>query len=261
MKGGVAVLAELARTVPEPAVDVTYVFYECEEIAAQYNGVERLFGERPELLVADAALLAEPTNAQIEAGCQGTMRAEVKATGVRAHSARAWKGVNAIHETSAILDRLTAYTPRRPEIDGLQYREGLNAVGISGGVAGNVLPDSCTVTVNYRFAPDRSMEEAAAHLVEVFDGYDVQVTDGAPGALPGLSRPAAAAFVEAVGGRANPKFGWTDVSRFSALGVPAVNFGPGDPELAHSQNEHVPLGQLTTCLEQLTAWLGPSGLG
>lgn len=255
MKGGVAVALKLAATLSAPSRDVTYVFYEGEEVESARNGLNLVSGWRPELLAADFAVLMEPSNAVVEAGCQGSMQVAVTASGVRAHSARSWNGVNAIHAASAVLDRLTAYSPRRPVIDGLRYHEGLNAVGISGGVAGNVLPDSCTVTVNYRFAPDRSAELAANHLREVFDGFDVAVQDVAPGALPGLDRPAAAAFVEAVGGTVNPKFGWTDVSRFSALGVPAVNFGPGNPELAHTKHEHVPVAQLHACLQQMTAWL------
>ncbi len=255
MKGGVAVGLKLAASVPEPARDVTYVFYEAEEVEAERNGLTLIAAARPELLTADFAVLMEPSNAVVEAGCQGTMRVDVSTYGVRAHSARSWNGVNAIHQAAEILGRLAAYEPRRPVIDGLRYHEGLNAVGISGGVAGNVIPDACTVVANYRFAPDRTVEEAAQHLRELFDGFDVAVRDFALGAVPGLDRPAAAAFVEAVGGQVNPKFGWTDVSRFSALGVPAVNFGPGDPELAHTQHERVPLEQLHSCLRQLTAWL------
>jgi succinyl-diaminopimelate desuccinylase len=255
MKGGVAVALKLATTLSAPARDVTYVFYEAEEVEADRNGLGLLSAADPDAMVGDFAVLMEPSNGVVEAGCQGTMRAEVTATGVRAHSARAWNGVNAIHEAARILDRLRSYEPRRPVIAGLRYHEGLNAVSISGGVAGNVLPDSCTVAVNYRFAPDRSAAAAEEHLRDVFGGFEVVVRDSAPGALPGLDRPAAAAFVDAVGGAVNPKFGWTDVSRFSALGVPAVNFGPGDPELAHSRDEHVPVAQLRTCLSQLTAWL------
>jgi succinyl-diaminopimelate desuccinylase len=255
MKGGVAVSLLLAAGLATPSRDVTYVFYEAEEVEADRNGLGLIAAERPELLAADFAVLMEPSNAGVEAGCQGTMRLDVTTTGKRAHSARAWNGVNAIHGAGAILDRLARYVPRQPVIDGLTYREGLNAVAIEGGVAGNVIPDACTVSVNYRFAPDRSEEEAATHLSEVFDGFELVVVDSAPGALPGLDRPAAAAFLAAVGGSAHPKFGWTDVSRFSALGVPAVNFGPGDPELAHSQAEHVPVGHLRSCLAQMKAWL------
>lgn len=255
MKSGDAVILKLAADLTTPVRDVTYILYEAEEIESEYNGLNLLSQSHPELLAADFAILMEPSDAVVEAGCQGTLRAEITARGVRAHSARAWKGVNAIHGAAAILDLLNGYQPRTPVIDGLQYREGLNAVGIRGGVAGNVLPDECVVTVNYRFAPDRGPEEAEAHIRELFAEYDVTLTDLAPGALPGLDRPAAKAFVEAVGGRVNPKFGWTDVSRFSALGVPAVNFGPGDPMLAHKQDEHVPVAQIETCERALRAWM------
>jgi succinyl-diaminopimelate desuccinylase len=256
MKGGDAVILRLAATVAEPVRDVTYVLYEGEEIESEFNGLGHLAADAPELLTADFAILMEPSDGVVEAGCQGTMRVEVTTYGERAHSARAWKGVNAIHLATPVLERLAAYEPRQPLIDGLAYHEGLNAVGIEGGVAGNVLPDRCVVTVNHRFAPDRSEAEAEAFLRDFFEGYDVQVTDSAPGALPGLDRPAAKAFVDAVGGTVNPKFGWTDVARFTALGVPAVNFGPGDPMLAHKQEEFVPLDQLRHCERVLADWLG-----
>ena len=255
MKGGVAVALTLAASVAEPTRDVTYVFYECEEVDADLNGLNVLATQHPELLQADLAILMEPSNAGIEAGCQGTIRAEVRVEGVRAHSARSWRGVNAIHGAGEVLDRLRGYEPRQPVIDGLTYREGLNAVRIDGGVAGNVIPDSCTVTVNYRFAPDRSLDEAQAHLRDVFSGVDLTVVDAAPGALPGLDRPAAADFVAAVGSAPQPKFGWTDVARFSALGIPALNYGPGDPSVAHMQEEHVAVEQIRSCEERLRAWL------
>jgi succinyl-diaminopimelate desuccinylase len=256
MKGGCAVALRLAATLAETNRDVTYVFYECEEVEAERNGLLLLSRTRPELLEADFAILMEPSGAVVEAGCQGTMRVEVVVRGERAHAARSWRGVNAIHRSAEVLGRLRSYTPRKPVIDGLEYHEGLNAVFIAGGVAGNVLPDECRVSVNYRFAPDRSEEQAAEHLREVFDGFAIEVADSAPAAMPGLGVPAAAAFLEAVGGEANPKFGWTDVARFSALGVPAVNFGPGDPNLAHKQEEHVPLAQLRAVEDRMRAWLG-----
>jgi len=256
MKGGVAIALRLAATLPVTNRDVTYLFYECEEVEAERNGLQLLSQSHPDLLQADFAILMEPSDGIVEAGCQGTLRVDVRVKGVRAHSARSWTGVNAIHGAADVLARLNAYEPRRPVIDGLEYHEGLNAVFISGGVAGNVLPDECVVSVNYRFAPDRSVDEAYAHMREVFDGFDIELSDSAPAAMPGLSVPAAAAFVEAVGGRANPKFGWTDVARFSGLGIPAVNFGPGDPHLAHKQDEFVPLDQITTVERQLRSWLG-----
>ncbi|MGY2702148.1 succinyl-diaminopimelate desuccinylase [Nocardioides sp. HB32] len=255
MKGGDAVILRLAATVPEPNRDVTYILYEAEEIEERYNGLRLLAESDPDLMAADFAILMEPSNALVEAGCQGTLRVEVRTTGERAHSARSWRGVNAIHGAAEVLRRLTEYDARRPVIDGLEYHEGLNAVSIRGGVAGNVLPDECVVEVNFRFAPDRSEAEAEAFVREVFDGYDVRLTDSAPGALPGLDLPAAKAFVEAVGGEVNPKFGWTDVARFSALGVPAVNFGPGDPMLAHKQEEHVPIEHIERCEARLRSWL------
>ncbi len=255
MKGGDAVILKLAADVPEPVRDVTYILYEAEEIDSAFNGLNLLSQSDPDLMQADFAILMEPSNAEVEAGCQGTLRVEVRTTGERAHSARSWRGVNAIHGAGDILGRLNAYEARKPLIDGLEYHEGLNAVGITGGVAGNVIPDECVVEVNYRFAPDRSEAEAEAFVREFFAGYDVRVTDSAPGALPGLDIPAAKAFVEAVGREVNPKFGWTDVARFTGLGIPAVNFGPGDPMLAHKQEEFVPLEHLVRCEQQLKEWL------
>jgi succinyl-diaminopimelate desuccinylase len=254
MKSGDAVALKLA-TISAPNRDVTFVFYESEEVEAERNGLFKLSRSNPELLSADFAILLEPSNGVVEAGCQGTMRVDVVTRGERAHSARSWTGVNAIHRAAPVLARLDDYRPRRPVIDGLEYHEGLNAVFISGGVAGNVLPDECRVSVNYRFAPDRSEAEAEAFVREFFDGYEVTVSDSAPGALPGLSVPAAAAFVDAVGGAPAPKFGWTDVARFSELGVPAVNFGPGDPLFAHKQEEFVPVQQILDVEADLTKWL------
>ncbi|MGA9748331.1 MAG: succinyl-diaminopimelate desuccinylase [Nocardioides sp.] len=256
MKGGVAIALRAAATLTAPNRDVTYVFYECEEVEAERNGLYLLSQSNPELLEADFAILMEPSDGVVEAGCQGSMRVDVLVRGERAHSARSWRGVNAIHGAAPVLALLNAYEPRRPVIDGLEYHEGLNAVFVSGGVAGNVLPDECRVSVNYRFAPDRSEEQAEAHMREVFDGYEIEVSDSSPSAMPGLGVPAAAAFVEAVGGTVNPKFGWTDVARFSVLGVPAVNFGPGDPHLAHKQEEFVPLAQIASVEAQLHTWLG-----
>ncbi len=256
MKAGDAVILRLAACVTEPNRDITFILYEAEEIESEFNGLRLLAESDPDLMAADFAILMEPSDAIVEAGCQGTLRADVRTTGERAHSARSWRGVNAIHGAAEILNRLADYDPRQPVIDGLTYRDGLNAVGISGGVAGNVIPDECVISVNYRFAPDRSANEAEAFVHDFFKGYDVSVMDVAPGALPGLSHPAAAAFVAAVGGEVKPKFGWTDVSRFSALGVPAVNFGPGDPMFAHKGDEHVRMADIVSCEQQLRTWLG-----
>ncbi|MEW2083698.1 succinyl-diaminopimelate desuccinylase [Streptomyces sp. NPDC005283] len=258
MKSGVAVQLRIAATVPEPNRDLTFVFYDNEEVAAHLNGLGHVADAHADWLEGDFAVLLEPSDAQVEGGCQGTLRVLLRTTGERAHSARSWMGSNAVHAAAPILAKLAAYEPRRPVIDGLEYREGLNAVRIEAGVANNVIPDECTVVVNYRYAPDRSMAEAEAHVREVFADCAVTefiVDDHTGGALPGLSHPAAAAFMEAVGGTAQPKFGWTDVSRFSALGVPAVNYGPGDALFAHKRDEHVAVEKITHCEVRLRDWL------
>ncbi|WP_310772927.1 succinyl-diaminopimelate desuccinylase [Mycobacterium sp. Z3061] len=257
MKSGDAVFLHLAATVAEPAHDLTLVFYDCEEIESAANGLGRLERELPDWLTADVAILGEPTGGFIEAGCQGTLRVVVSAAGTRAHSARSWLGDNAIHKLGAVLDRLAAYRPRSVDIDGCVYREGLSAVRIDGGVAGNVIPDAASVTVNFRFAPDRSPEAALRHVHEVLDGLDVSIelTDSAAGALPGLSAPAAKALVEAAGGQVRAKYGWTDVSRFAARGIPALNYGPGDPNLAHKRDERVPVAAITAAVDMLRGYL------
>ncbi len=255
MKAGVAVQLKLAATVDSANTDVTWIFYDHEEVEATKNGLGRLSRNRPELLDASFAVLCEPTNAMVEGGCNGTMRAEVSTSGKKAHSARAWMGENAIHKSAEILNRLNEYSTQEVEVDGLVYRESLNAVLIKGGIATNVIPDETVVTVNYRFAPSKSAADAEAHLREVFAGLEVSITDSAEGARPGLDRAEAQAFVAAVGSEPKPKYGWTDVARFSALGVPAVNFGPGDPNKAHADDEAVPVGQIYACESALRTWL------
>ncbi|GAA0591965.1 succinyl-diaminopimelate desuccinylase [Streptomyces crystallinus] len=258
MKAGVAVQLRIAATVPEPNRDLTFVFYDNEEVAAHLNGLGQVADAHPDWIEGDFAVLLEPSDAQVEGGCQGTLRVILHTAGERAHSARSWMGSNAIHAAAPILARLAAYEPRRPVIDGLEYHEGLNAVRIEGGVANNVIPDACAVTVNYRYAPDRTAEEALAHVREVFADCGITeftVDDHSGAALPGLSHPAAAAFMAAVGGTPQPKFGWTDVSRFGALGVPAVNYGPGDALYAHKRDEHVAVDRITHCERRLHAWL------
>jgi succinyl-diaminopimelate desuccinylase len=256
MKSGVAVQLRLAAHLPAPNRDVTYVFYDNEEVEAEKNGLGRLARNHPDWLAGDFAVLMEPTNAAVEGGCQGTLRADVVLRGHRAHSARAWMGRNAVHAAGELLQRLASYQPDEVVIDGLVYREGLNAVGITGGVAGNVIPDECQVSLNYRFAPDKDEQQAEQVVRRVLDGFDVVVTDSAPGAMPGLSHPAAAAFVAMVGRDPQPKFGWTDVSRFSALGVPAVNYGPGEPNVAHQREEYCDIAPILECEERMRAWLG-----
>jgi succinyl-diaminopimelate desuccinylase len=255
MKSGVALALHLAATLPDPRYDLTFLFYEAEEIDSQYNGLRLVAEARPEWLRADFAVLLEPTYGVVEAGCQGTLRALIRTTGRRAHTARAWRGVNAIHAMGKLLQRLTDYRPRSVTIDGCTYREGLNAVRIAGGVAGNVVPDACEIEVNLRFAPDRTEKQALEHVQEVFEGFDVELTDSAAGALPGLTAAPAREFLAAVGEQAEAKLGWTDVARFAALGIPALNYGPGDPLLAHAPDEHVEIGKIRDGAATLHRWL------
>jgi len=255
MKSGVAVMLRLAQTIPEPLQDVTWLFYDNEEVESSRNGLARLARNDRSLLYGDLAVLLEPTGGVVEAGCQGTMRAVVRTNGHRAHSARSWLGANAIHAAAPVLARLEAYSPRTVDIDDCIYREGLNAVRIAGGVAGNVIPDVCEVEVNFRFAPDRSAEQAAGHVREVFDGFEIEITDSASGALPGLSDPVAAAFIAALDVPVQAKLGWTDVARFAAFGIPAVNFGPGDPNQAHQREEHVRMSTIRESESVLAGYL------
>jgi succinyl-diaminopimelate desuccinylase len=259
MKGGLAVMLELARTVSEPVTDVTFVFYAREEIASAESGLGELFAERPDLLVGDVAVLGEPTSAAIEAGCQGTLRLRVVLRGARAHTARPWMGRNAVHRLAGVLSMLDGYVERRPVLDGCEFREALQAVSVQAGVAGNVVPDEAVVTINHRFAPDRSLAEAEAHVRELLAPYlepgdGVEVVDAAPAAAPGLGHPLLARLAELSGGDVSAKLGWTDVARFAEHGVPAVNFGPGDATVAHTADEHLdrsPLERVWVVLEQL----------
>ncbi|GAT72589.1 acetylornithine deacetylase/succinyl-diaminopimelate desuccinylase [Microbacterium sp. HM58-2] len=255
MKAGAAVQLKLAAELSDPAIDITWMWYDNEEVEASKNGLGLLAAVRPDLFEADFAILGEPSNGEVEGGCNGTLRALVRTHGVRAHAARAWIGENAIHRAAPILTRLAEYRAQEVEVEGLVYRESLSAVRIVGGVAGNVIPDACEIEVNYRFAPSKTAAEAEEHIRTVLAGFEVEVTDAAEGARPGLDAPVAQQFVTAVGAEPRPKYGWTDVARFSALGIPAVNYGPGDPHLAHHDEERVPLAQIDAVERGLRAWL------
>jgi succinyl-diaminopimelate desuccinylase len=255
MKSGLAVMLKLAVVAGRAGIDTTYVFYECEEVAAERNGLNRIEREHSDWLRADCAVLMEPTSNAVEAGCQGTLRATITVPGVRAHSARAWLGVNAITEAAPVLERLRSYVPRRVLIDGCEFVEGLQVVRIEGGVSGNVVPDSCTITVNHRFAPDRSAEQALEHVRAVLSPFEPAVQDLSPGALPGLQAPFFGRLIAATGLAPTAKLGWTDVSRFAARGVPALNYGPGDALLAHTAGEWVSARRIQESLDVLSALL------
>jgi succinyl-diaminopimelate desuccinylase len=266
MKAGVAVFLSLAVDLAEPLHDVTWVFYDLEEVESSRNGLGRIARATPELLHGDLAILGEPTSGIIEGGCNGTLRAEIVIAGRAAHSARSWKGVNAIHRAAPLLAALANYEAETITVEGLDFREGMNAVGIRGGIAGNVIPDECAVTINYRFAPSWDLDKAQRRLEDVvsasgLEEYQVVYTDLANGARPGLDAPLAQSFAAAAArfteGEPRAKLGWTDVARFSELGIPAVNFGPGNPELAHSDDERCTVAEIETCRAALAAWLTP----
>ena len=256
MKGALAVFLQLARTLGEPPIDVTFVFYAREEVAAMHSGLEELFVARPDLLAGDAAILGEPTSSVVEAGCQGTLRLRVTLRGVRAHTARPWMGRNAIHRLAPVLRAVADHVSRQPVIDGLQFREALQAVSVQGGVAGNVVPDEATLVLNVRFAPDRRSSDAAEAAREVLrpyldDGDEVALVDAAEAAAPAVGHPLLAPLVNELGLAVNPKLGWTDVARFTSRGVPAVNVGPGAPTLAHTADEHVDRADLQRSFDVL----------
>ena len=255
MKGGVAVQLKLASELTDATRDITWIFYDHEEVEAHLNGLGRVAENSPELLEADFAVLMEPTAAQIEGGCQGTCRIRITVPGKASHSARSWLGVNAIHGLADVLERLNAYEAQEIDVEGLTYREGLNAIRVSGGLAGNIIPPSAVIEINYRFAPDKTPQDAIAELERIFDGYEFEVTDMSPAARPGLDQEIAKDFVASVDAAPKPKYGWTDVARFSALGIPAVNYGPADPSLAHTDNEYCPADQLDMCADGLRRWL------
>jgi succinyl-diaminopimelate desuccinylase len=258
MKAGLAVMLKLAAEIKEPVMDVVWVFYDQEEIEASKNGLGRLVRNHPELIRGNFAILCEPTAATIEGGCNGTMRIEFALSGIKAHSARPWMGSNAIHKLGGVLQILNSYMPEEIEVDGLVFRESLSAVAVSGGIASNVIPDQASITVNYRFAPSRSVQDATEYLKKMFPDYDFNVVDSASGARPGMNSPEAEAFVEAVRAPVNPKYGWTDVARFSEMGIPAVNYGPGDPNKAHADDENVPASQIYACEAGLRKFLAPN---
>jgi succinyl-diaminopimelate desuccinylase len=262
MKGGVAVILDLAATCATPAVDVTWCLYAREEIARDENGLVEVWEARPDLLRADAAVLCEPTDGLVEAGCQGSLRAEIHLAGVRAHTARPFKGLNAVHRLGPLLDRLASWKGRTVVIDGCEFTEQLQAVFVSGGVAGNVVPDHAVVTVNHRFAPDRDAATAMSVVVEVAEGIvdedrgdRVLVVDAADGAPPALGHPLLTDLVARSGAPPRAKLGWTDVATMWARGVPATNFGPGDPLLAHHPDEHVTRASLEHVREVLAGLL------
>ena len=262
MKGGVAVMLRLAEDAARKRArhDLTFVFYEGEEVADERNGLRHLFADRRDLVEGDLAVLLEPTGGWAEAGCQGTVTLRATFRGKRAHTARPWTGVNAIHGAAPVLQRLAAYEPRTVQVDGLEFRESLQVVRVEGGVASNVVPDACAVTVNRRFAPSMNVDEAVAETRALIEGADeIEVLNASPAAHPGLANPLVAEMIGTLDLGVRPKLGWTDVARFTAHGIPALNLGPGDPQVAHTAEEHVERVAVEGCHGLLAHFLGLAG--
>lgn len=256
MKSGAAIHLALAVELTDPTVDLTWVWYDHEEVSDALNGLGRLIRQHPHLFDGDAAILGEPSSAIIEGGCNGTLTARVTYAGERAHSARPWMGENAIHRSAHALSRINEYRAESKFVEGLEYQESFNAVMINAGVAHNVIPDRCDIIVNYRFAPSVTGEEAKAFVEKFFDDAEaVEVIDVMVGARPGLEGSLLTTLVDHVGETPKPKLGWTDVARFSALGIPAVNYGPGVAALSHTDDEQVPVSHIEQVHNSLKQWL------
>jgi succinyl-diaminopimelate desuccinylase len=259
MKGGLAVLLHLAAaaSAAPPVRACTFVFYEGEEVSDAENGLRYLFAEQADLVAGDVAVLLEPTGGWLEAGCQGTIHVRASYAGARAHTARPWMGNNAIHRVAPVLTRCAGYPAETVTVDGLEYREALQVVRIAGGIANNVVPDSCELVVNRRIAPARTVDEALADLYELLGDADtIEVLNASPPAPPNLTNPLIDELIGAGVLGVRPKLGWTDVARFAAHGIAACNFGPGDPELAHTATERVDRDDLRRAASVLAAFLG-----
>ena len=275
MLGGCAAALVLACEVGESirggdeaalSADVTWIFYDHEEVASHLNGLGRVQRNHPEWLAGDLALLGEPTAAHVEGGCNGTLRVIARFPGRAAHSARAWMGVNAIHAMAPVIERIAAYGNPVVTVDGLEFRESLSVVRVEGGIANNVIPEAASMTVNYRFAPSMRADDALEKVRELFEGTGatIEVDDLCEGARPGADSPLAERFLSVARSVASAqgselqlsaKVGWTDVARFSEVGVPAMNFGPGDPLLAHTRDEHTPVSDIVRVHDTLRAFV------
>jgi succinyl-diaminopimelate desuccinylase len=259
MKGGLAGLLALAeKASARPGrFECTFIFYEGEEVADEYNGLRHLFAEQPALVAGDLAILLEPTAGWVESGCQGTIHVAATWHGARAHTARPWMGANAIHRAAPTLARLAATEVEPVEVEGLEYREALQVVRVEGGIANNVVPDRCRIVVNRRYAPSRSISDVTqAVRALVADADEIEVLNASPAAAPHLSAAMVAEFVGTLDLPVRPKLGWTDVARFANAGIPALNFGPGDPELAHTAGERVERADVEGCYRVLAYFLG-----
>jgi succinyl-diaminopimelate desuccinylase len=249
MKGGVAVMLELARA----GAPGRYVFFTREEVAVEESPLPAVFASGA-LADAELAVVLEPTDAILHAGCLGNLQAEIVFHGESAHSARPWTGRNAIHALAEGLAPLARLEPLEVELDGLVYREVVSAVRVEGGIAQNVVPARAVAELNFRFAPGRSREDAEARLRELLPAGELHVLHNSPSALPALGNPLVERLRELVPDVA-PKQAWTPVAQFAEQGIDAINYGPGATAYAHRQDEQIPIANLHSVYDTLARFL------
>jgi succinyl-diaminopimelate desuccinylase len=249
MKAGVAVMVELARA----GVPGRYLFFTREEVPVSESPLPALF-DRGLLDDAELAVVLEPTDCILHAGCLGNVQARVVFHGESAHSARPWTGKNAIHELVRGLEELVELEPLDVELDGLVYREVVSIVRVEGGIAANVVPAVAGVELNYRYAPGRSRADAEVRLRELVPHGELELLSNSPSAPPALTNPQAERLRDLVQHVA-PKQAWTPVAQFAERGIDAINYGPGLTAYAHRQDEQVPIENLHLVYDTLRTFL------
>lgn len=261
MKGGLAVMVELARWLeeeePELAADVALLFFPREELPQEESALPAFFAGCPQALEADLAVMLEPTDTTIQAGCLGNLDAEFIFRGESAHSARPWQGQNAIEHAVAGLARILPVPTRAVELSGLRFVEVVSATRIGGGIASNVIPDRATCLLNFRYGPDLTAEEAEERIGELAQAARaaVRITGNSQPAPVVVDAPLVRRLREAGNLTIEPKQAWTPVAEFAAAGLDAVNFGPGATRFAHRREERVAVDSLVVAYDTLRRFL------
>jgi len=258
MKGGVAVMLELARAAlsADLELDLGFLFFTREELPAEESPLPAFLGESRDAAHADLAIVLEPTDNEIHVGCVGNLSAQLTFRGVSAHSARPWTGENAIHRAAATLAPLAELEPLDVEVDGLVFREVVSAVAIEGGIADNVVPDRCVARLNYRYAPGRTREQAEARICELAGDAELEILGNSAPAHVVVDRPLVAKLREAGRFDVRPKQAWTPVAQFAEAGLDAVNLGPGATRYAHRADERVEISELVRAYDALRRFAG-----
>lgn len=255
MKGGLAVMVHLLEDLGTGYL--VGVFYAGEEGPLSGNDLGMILDEIPEMLQAEAAIVMEPTNREVHAGCQGSINARVGFVGEPGHSARPWRAENAVTKAGPFLTMMHGLEAEPHPIEGLDFKEVMSVTRATGGVANNIIPGRFDLNVNYRFSPDRTMADAIERLRQVCaEADDFEVVDTAPAAYPEISHPLFSLLIESTAAPVAHKQGWTDVAQFAERGVPAINFGPGETALAHKPGESIDLSDLDWAHQVLLDTLG-----